>query len=85
MKCGVRFKVLAGFALLVTLTILLVVLEDKCETYDPVSYVQASIPWFQEDEDIQPIALGGDAEDKLVVVPALEEDDVSWVTEDLPE
>lgn len=82
MKCGIRFKLILAFVALITLTILLAVLEDKCETYDPVSYVQALIPWFHSE---QPAPIGSKAGDKIIVVPALETDDVSWVVEELPE
>lgn len=85
MKCGIRFKVLAGTALFVGLIIILLVLEDKCETYDPVAYIQASIPWWQSDADEQPLPLGGRKGDKIIVVPAMEDDDVSWVTNELSE
>lgn len=85
MKCSLRFKALAGAALFITAFILVLVIEDKCETYDPVSYVQASIPWLEVEDDDQPPALGGTIQDKIVVVPSLEEEDVSWVIEELPE
>lgn len=84
MKCGLRFKALAGAILFVGLVIVLLVIEDKCETYDPVGYVQASIPWNRH-EDVQPPPLGNQVKDKIIVVPALEEDDISWVTEELTE
>ena len=84
MKCNIRVKALAGIAMFVGLVIVLLVLEDKCETYDPIAYIQASIPWPQG-EDEQPLPVGGEVEDKIVVVPLLEEEDVSWVTDELPE
>ena len=85
MKCSIRPKVLVGAALLVGLTTTLLVLEDKCETYDPVGFIQASVPWWQHDEYDQPFPLGGRTRDKIIVVPALEGTDVSWVTDELPE
>lgn len=85
MKCGARFKVLAAAALFVGLVIILLVLADKCETYDPVGYMQASIPWWQSSENDQPLPLGGRTRDKIIVVPAKEDADVSWVTDDLSE
>ncbi len=85
MKCGARIKVLVGAILLLGLTIVLLVLEDKCETYDPVGYVQASIPWWESDEYDQPLPLGGSTRDKIIVVPAMEDANVSWVTNELSE
>lgn len=71
--------------MLVGIVIVLLVLEDKCETYDPVGYIQASIPWAEYEEFLQPPPLAADVGDKIIVVPALEEDDVSWVREELSE
>jgi len=85
MKCGARIKFLAGAALLIGLINIILVLEDKCETYDPVGYVQASIPWWQSDERDQPLPLGGRAADKIIVVPTMEHVNVSWVTTELSE
>ena len=85
MKCSIRFKVLVQVALLVGLTITLLVLEDKCETYDPVGFIQASMPWWQHDEYDQPLPLGGRTRDKIIVVPTMEGADVSWVMDELPE
>lgn len=86
MKCGARFKVLTAAALFVGLVIVLVVLADKCETYDPVGYLQATaIQWWERNENEQPLPLGGKARDKIIVVPAKEDADVSWVTNDLSE
>ena len=86
MKCGLRFKFLAGALLLVGVIILTLVIEDKCETYNPVGFVQASIPWLQTEEQPLPIdSYGLAARDKIIVVPALEEEDVSWVSEELSE
>lgn len=85
MRCGVRIKVFAGIALFIGLVIVTLVLEDKCETYDPVGYIQASVPWLQSDDE-QPAPLGeAGPEDKIIVVPSLEEEDVSWVTDELSE
>lgn len=84
MRCSLRFKVLAGIVLFVGLVILTLVLEDKCETYDPLGYIQASIPWMQV-EAVQPFPLGGRVEDKIIVVPSLEDEDVTWVTDELPD
>ncbi|KAK5082953.1 hypothetical protein LTR05_006835 [Lithohypha guttulata] len=83
MKCGLRFKALTGALLFIGLVVILLVLEDKCETYDPVGYVQASIPWFQDYRPPHSGPVGGEIADKILVVPALEEDDVSWVTDEL--
>lgn len=85
MKCGLRFKALAGALLFIGLVVILLVLEDKCETYDPVGYVQASIPWFQDRKLPHSGPVGGEVADKILVVPALEEDDISWVTDELKE
>jgi len=85
MKCGARFQLLAAAALFLGLIVVLLVLIDKCETYQPVNYIQASLPWWQSTEDDQPPPLGGRIRDKIIVVPAREDTDVSWVTEDLSE
>lgn len=85
MKCGIRFKALAGTALFIGLVIILLVLEDKCETYDPIGYLQASIPWEQDVESASPASVGGFQRDQILVVPSLEEEDVSWVVNELPE
>lgn len=84
MKCGLRFKALAGAILFVGLVIILLVIEDKCETYDPVGYVQASIPW-NDDEEAQATPLRNQVKDKIIVVPVLEDDDISWLEEELTE
>lgn len=77
-KCGLRFKLLAAFTILLTITILALVLADKCDTYHPLAYLLASL----DDPESQPISsLVGD---KIVVIPALATDDMSWVAEDLP-
>lgn len=85
MKCGLRFKALAGTVLFCGLIIIVLVLEDKCETYDPVGYIQASIPWGQEEEAGPPPLVGGEPKDQIIVIPSLEEEDTSWVTDELPE
>lgn len=84
MKCSIRIKLVAAFVLLVLVTMGLMVLEDKCETYDPLSYVQSSIPWLErENLNFRP---GGSVPgDKIVVIPAMEKDDTSWVAEELPD
>ena len=85
MKCSVRFKVLVQVALLVGLTITLLVLEDRCETYDLLGFIQASMPWWQHHEYDQHLPLGGKIWDKIIVVPTMEGADVSWVMDELPE
>lgn len=60
----------------------MLVIEDKCETYNPLSYIQA---WFSGESDDQPPALGEPIGDKIIVVPTLEEEDVSWVGDELPD
>ena len=86
MKCSVRLKIVAGITLTIGLVIILLVIEDKCETYDPIGYIQASIPWLQTEDD-QPLPLGGRIgdRDKIIVVPSREEEDASWVTDELSE
>lgn len=83
MKCGARFQPLTAAALFLGLVVVLLVLIDKCETYRPVNYIQASLPWWQSNEDNQAPPLGGRTRDKIIVVPAKEDTDVSWVIEDL--
>ena len=84
MKCDIRFKILLGTISLTALVIIALVLEDKCETYDPLSSLQASIPWLASGEE-QPTSLGRPIEDRIIVVPALEDDDISWVKDELSE
>lgn len=85
MKCSVRFKALAGSVSFVVIFVLLLVLEDKCETYGPASYVQASIPWFKAKDNYKSSVLDETKDDKIIVVPSLEREDVSWVVNELPE
>lgn len=83
MKFGAQSKILAGLVLLVVTTILSLVLSDKCETYDPWSYIQAL--WSEQEDLIQPLSLHGRVQDKIIVVAKLKKEDVSWITEDLAE
>lgn len=88
MKCKIRLKVIAGTALLLGLVILGLVLEDKTETYHPLSYLSVAIPWLRcDDSQRTPVVASGNVQpgDKIVVVPSLEEEDVSWVADELPE
>ncbi|KAK5188912.1 hypothetical protein LTR47_011216 [Exophiala xenobiotica] len=86
MKTRVRFRILVFFLLLVTAAILLAVLEDKCETYRPFSFIEASIPWLKTGREAQlPVLVDARAQGKIIVVPALQEENVSWVLEDLPD
>jgi hypothetical protein len=81
-KCGLRFKLSATFIILLTVTILALVLADKCETYHPLSYLLASLSDLPDAQQPQPI--GSLVGDKIVVIPALATDDMSWVADDLP-
>ena len=83
-KCGLRFKLLAAFILLLTFTILALVLADKCDTYHPLSYLLASFSHLGDDRN-QPAPIGSKIGDKIVVIPALVTDDMSWVANDLPD
>ncbi len=86
MKTSVRFRLLVVFLLLLTAAFLLAVLEDKCETYRPFSFIAASIPWFKTGREARrSVLVDAEVQDKIIVVPALEEENVSWVLEDLPE
>lgn len=85
LKCGLRYKIFAGFVSLITVAIFTVVLADKCDTYHPVTYLFASISWLHRDELGQPKAIGSRLGDKIVVIPALVTDDMSWVAEQLPD
>lgn len=87
MKYGAHFKILGGFVLLIATIQLYFVLEDKCKTYDPVSYIQAWLLWDEQEDHLEPVnAHGkGKAEDKIIVVAKLKEEDVSWITVDLAE
>jgi len=86
MKCGVRIiKPVIWLVLLVTTAVLLLVLEDKCETYDPLAYIEASIPWSKSAHYSEPAPYNVGQHDKIIVVAALEEQDVSWIPDDLPE
>jgi len=84
-KCGLRFKLLAGFVVLLALTILALVLADKCDTYGPISYLFASISWLHRDDLGQPKPIGSAVGDKIVVIPALITNDMSWVAHELPD
>jgi hypothetical protein len=85
LKCGLRFKLLAGFTVLLAISILALVLADKCDTYNPLAYILASISWLHRDNIGQPKAVGSLVGDKIVVIPALVTDDMSWVTTELPD
>lgn len=85
MKCSSRFKALAGCVLFIVTFILLLVLRDKCETYDPISYLHASIPWLKVGDAQQNPALEGVIQDKIIVVPSLEEENASWIADELPD
>lgn len=84
LKCGLRFKLLAGFTALLTLTILALVLADKCDTYSPLSYLLALFSQLNRPNLGQPKALGSLLGDRILVIPALLTDDMSWVTTELP-
>ena len=85
MKCRIRFKVLVGTALLLGFIIIGLVLADKAATYHPLNFAKVKIPWL-DCTDKQPAPFGNvTPQDKIVVVPSLEEEDVSWVAEELPE
>jgi hypothetical protein len=79
-KCGLRFKLLAASIVLLTFTILALVLADKCDTYRPLSYLLALL-----DDTPNPQPHGSLVGDKIVVIPALVTDDMSWVADDLPD
>jgi len=85
MKCSARFKVLTGTVSFFGLIILLLVMEDKCETYDLSGFIWASVTQWMGDEQRQPLPLPGGPRDKMIVVSAMEDADVSWVTDELPE
>ena len=84
-KCYFRSKLMATLLALTTVAIMVSVLKDKFETYDPLGYMQASITCFQRNycREVKPIASA--VEDKILVIPAMESVDMSWVVEELPE
>lgn len=66
---------------LTLVVILLAILEDKCDTYDPISFILVSMPWSAQTSDYdQPAEHEG-----IIVVPAMDRDNVSWITDELPE
>ncbi|KAK5051886.1 hypothetical protein LTR84_002689 [Exophiala bonariae] len=68
---------------LTVVAILLAVLEDKCETYDPWSFFLDSLPWSEKspfDDVVNPVQHQG-----IIVVPTLHPDEVSWIADELPE
>jgi hypothetical protein len=80
---GLRRSVKIGIALLaLTLSaILLAILEDKCDTYDPISFILVSMSLSAQSFDYdKPTQDAG-----IIVVPAMNRDNVSWITEELPE
>lgn len=76
------FRIVVFTVALTTAAILLTVLEDKCDTYDPVSYIMDSLPWLGTDplDDINLTKNQG-----IIVVPTMHPDDVSWIADELPE
>jgi len=83
MRYGIRFRVLLASALLIASVGLLAILEDKCDIYDPVSFLEASIPGSAHGSDDEMPLYDTGAEDKIIVVPAGMEDDTSWITQEL--
>lgn len=63
--------------------ILLAILEDKCDTYDPITFILVSMPWSAQSFDYDQPPQHADA--GIIVVHAMDRDDVSWITEELPE
>lgn len=77
-----RVKLLVILALTVTNMILLAIVKPKQDPYDLVSFIKASVGWsarYPPDEDTHTPAW-----DKIVVTPARDVDDISWLAEDLP-
>lgn len=75
-----KVKLLIILVLVVVNTILLATVRPKQAPYDLISFVKASIFW--------PSSYSTDAHnvdwDKVVVTPARDIDDVSWIAQDLP-
>lgn len=72
-----------SIALIISI-ILVTILEDEAETYDPLAYLEASLPWSQLEHNkiqTQPELV----EDKIIVIPAMPGDDTTWVENELPE
>lgn len=75
-----KVKLLIILILVVVNTILLAIVKPKQAPYDLISFIKASIFWQSSystdahDEDW----------DKVIVTPARDVDDVSWVAQDLP-
>ncbi|KAJ9637928.1 hypothetical protein H2204_004518 [Knufia peltigerae] len=77
-----RVKLLVISALTVTNMILLAIVKPKQDPYDLVSFIKASVGWsarYPPEEDTHTPAW-----DKIVVTPARDVDDISWLAEDLP-
>ena len=75
-----KVKLLIILVLVVVNTILLAIVKPKQAPYDLISFIKASIFWQSSystdahDEDW----------DKVIVTPARDVDDVSWIAQDLP-
>jgi len=85
MKWGTRFILVSALLCVIAITIFLFGLEEKFEIYDPISYIQSSIPWLSREEMPLEDADSWFVEDKIIVIPAMEDQDTSWVAEDLPQ
>jgi hypothetical protein len=83
MRSVILIKTVLALVSIVTTTILLAVLWDKCETYDPISFIEASL---HQSESPSILSTSGSTwRDKIIVVPARDTDNVSWVGDELPE
>jgi hypothetical protein len=85
LKCLSRSKLRATLVGMITVAIILLVLADRFEAYDPLSYIQGAITCFQGNSCEHAKQIGVAAEDKILVIPAMESIDMSWVAEELPE
>jgi Protein of unknown function (DUF3431) len=84
MKWGTRLIFVSALLGVIAITIYLIV-EEKFEIYDPLSYIQSSIPWLSREEMPLEDADSWFVGDKIIVIPAMENQDTSWVAEDLPQ
>lgn len=73
----------SAVAFCVLLAPLLLHVQDLSDQYDTSAYVTASL-WSYGNERYESPP-GSDVRDKVIVMAALESEDVSWVAEELPE
>lgn len=85
MKYWDRLRVSTSIISTLLIVLLWRKLQDFCDQYDVLSYVEASISSLALHTVFHPEPLGSVVGDKIIVMAKMEHEDTSWVAEELPE